>query len=66
MANKRFVISERGWDEQDNVCYENGLVFCEYEKLLDKCREYLSDDTARKQIAAKGYDIVKTRKMVLP
>lgn len=65
LANKKFVVSERGWDEEDNATYEPGLVFTEYSKLIETCREYVNLPEERNRIAEKGQEIVRSMKMDL-
>ena len=42
MANQCFVISERGWDDEENEKYEPGLVFSD--DLAASCSHWLASD----------------------
>lgn len=55
LANRRFVISERGNDPEleEPIC--NGLVLANYENLVEECVKYLNDDASRNEIAEKGF-----------
>ena len=63
MANKRFIISERGWDEEENSIYEGGVVFCDYENLITKSIECLSNNEYRKNVAINGQKIMRNNPM---
>lgn len=65
LANKKFVITERGWDDDDNKLYEPGVVFSEYSNLIDTCKHYINRDDERDRIASKGQDIVRGMPMDL-
>jgi len=58
LANRKFVISEEGKDEQEKD-FADGLVICPYEKIVENCMKYLADEKARKEIAEKGFEIIK-------
>jgi hypothetical protein len=62
LANRRFVISENGTDGDLETPYRTGLVFCDYEELIDCCRYYVSRETARRRIAATGYEAFRSRR----
>lgn len=61
LANNCFVISERGWDKEENEIYEPGLVFSEYRDIVDTCKYYLDRDYERAKIAIEGERIIKNR-----
>lgn len=61
LANKCFVISERGNDEVENMSYEDALVFVDYTDVVSTCIEYLSKD--REVIASRGREIIRARPM---
>ncbi len=59
LANRVFVISERGADPEEAARFEGGLVFCGYEQLASNCLRYLGDPRARQLIAASGHDLIR-------
>ena len=61
LANKCFVISERGSDDVENALYEGALVFSDYADIASKCIEYLTKD--REAIASRGREIIRARPM---
>ncbi|HTE39335.1 MAG TPA: hypothetical protein VK629_00810 [Steroidobacteraceae bacterium] len=54
LNNKCFVVSERA----DVDPYDGGVVFCEYDKIIECCETYLAPgmESERERIAAKGYE----------
>lgn len=65
LANKKFVITERGWDDEDNKAYEQGVIFSDYSDLIDTCKFYVNRDDDIERIAKKGQEIVRSMKMDL-
>ena len=61
LANKKFVISEIGQDDGLEKPYDEGMVFSTYKELIEKCMEYLKAEAPRKEIAEKGFDLIKQR-----
>ena len=61
MANGEFVISERGWDAEDNARYAHGLVFSAYEDIVENCQRFLKLEATylRTEIASIGAEIVR-------
>lgn len=59
LANKKFVVSERGWDDQDNALYSPGMAYADYDALIGTCRKYLRDANARQAIAEAGLAVVR-------
>ena len=59
LANKKCVLSEDSVDPD----FVGGLVFAPYDELVDACRVLLGDEEKRKQIAEKGFEIVRARTM---
>jgi spore maturation protein CgeB len=53
------VLSEDSVDPD----FVGGLVFAPYDELVDACRVLLGDEEKRKQIAEKGFEIVRARTM---
>jgi hypothetical protein len=60
MANKRFVISERGNDELLERPFEEGMVFVDYDSIVDGCLAYIEKPAERRKIADKGFQIFRT------
>ena len=61
LANEVFVISEKGGNPQEEEYFADGLVFSDYDNLLDCCLTYLEREKERKNIAQKGFDLMKNR-----
>ncbi|WP_330205252.1 tetratricopeptide repeat protein [Cyanobacterium sp. Dongsha4] len=57
LANRVFVISEKGNNFQEESYFQEGLVFCNYEDLVSTCIEYLKRERDRKIIAERGYNL---------
>lgn len=61
LANRRFVVSERGAEPADEAPYEGGLVFADYAGLIDACRRYVHRPAERAAIAARGEALMRAR-----
>lgn len=61
LANKCFVISEKGWDMDENKIYEGGVAFEEYSDFVEACKYYLARDYEREKIANEGFELIKKR-----
>ena len=61
LANKKFVISEVGQDDDLERPFDEGMVFSTHKELVEKCMEYLKDEAPRKEIAEKGFNLMKQR-----
>jgi hypothetical protein len=61
LANKKFVISECGQDHDLEKPFAKGMVFSPYQGLVEKCMRYVRDESSRKEIAEKGFDLMKRR-----
>lgn len=59
LANGAFVISERGWDDDDNVKYSPGLVYADPEDLVTACHYFLKNPDLRNDIAERGVALVE-------
>jgi len=55
LANKRAVVSERGADPALERDLQTGIAFAEYDELVDRCVELVSDDRVRYELAERGY-----------
>lgn len=60
LANRCFVVSERGRDVSLEQPLEGGLVFAPYEKLPETCMQYLVKPQERRAIAEAGFDAIRT------
>lgn len=61
MANKKCIVSETG---SGGERYNEGIVFVEYDGIVDCCVALLGDDHTRKAIAQKGFEIFSKRSQV--
>jgi len=61
LANKKFVISEVGQDDDLEKPFARGMVFSTYQELVEKCIEYLRKEHLRKEIAGKGFNLMRER-----
>lgn len=59
LANRRFVISETGADADMEAQFKDGVVFCEYNKLVNRCLHYLVEPKERKRIAEAGFELFR-------
>ena len=62
LANRCFVVSERGGDPDVEKQYEGAVVFAEYDSIVDSCVRYLADSAQRFRIAEKGLEIMSARR----
>ena len=58
LANRRAVVSERGYGHDD---FLDAVEFADYDKLADRCVELVRDDEARKRLAARGFEVMSGR-----
>ncbi len=63
LANRQFVISERGCDEQEEAEFAPGVVFVDYEDIVAACLAYLEEPAERNRIAEAGFEIMSQRNM---
>lgn len=61
LANRRFVVSERGSDPAEAADYAGCLAFSDYETLADTCEHYLAQPTERQRIADAGLERMRQR-----
>lgn len=59
LANKRFVVSEKGNDEELEGPLKEGLVFAPYDNIISACVSYLKEDHLRAEIAERGFSLIK-------
>jgi hypothetical protein len=62
MANRKFIISERGNDKQLEEPFEKGIWFCNYDEIVAACVGFLQEDGTRRAMASVGYRIMSSRK----
>jgi hypothetical protein len=62
MANKKFIVSERGNDQIMERPFEEGMVFSDYDSLVETCLHYLEKPSERNRIAASGFEIFSANK----
>ena len=61
LANRRFVVSERG----DHDPYGGGVIYSRYEDLVDTCLHHLRQMPERRQsFAERGYQALRAQNMV--
>jgi SAM-dependent methyltransferase len=61
LANRKFVISERGNDPTDEAPFVSGVVFADYEELVNTCLKFLTLPQDRRQIAEHGFNLMFQR-----
>jgi hypothetical protein len=61
LANRRFVISETGNDPDVEKDFADGMIFAEYERLVETCLDYLPRQARRRAIAKRGLDAMRRR-----
>lgn len=59
LANRKFVISELGQDEEIEKPFLHGVVFSDYKELVKRCMKYVKEERQRKEIAEKGFQLIK-------
>lgn len=59
LANRVFVVSERGSDATESARFEGGVAFCSYAQLASTCLHYLDNPPARDAIAAQGKALIQ-------
>jgi hypothetical protein len=63
LANRCFVVSERGLDLAGERPFEDGIAFVEYHELINTCLRYLADEQARKRTAHRGFELFAERRV---
>ena len=63
LANRCFVVSERGLDVAGERPYEEGIAFVEYRELVNTCLLYLADERARDRTASRGFELFAQRRV---
>jgi hypothetical protein len=62
MANKKFIVSERGNDEDLEQPFEKGIILADYEALVDECLTYVADAGKRNRISATGHEAFRSHR----
>lgn len=60
LANRCFVVSETGSDAGIESAFAGGVAFADYDRLVDTCLAYLRDPVGRRQVAARGFNIMSS------
>ena len=63
LANRRFVVSERGAESAEEAWFEGGVVFADYPRLVETCLRWLKHPDERRAVAAAGFERIRSRKM---
>jgi hypothetical protein len=64
LANRCFVVSERGSDPAGEQPFEGGVAFAAYADLVETCRRFLGDPSGRQRTAQRGFEIFSQRREV--
>ena len=61
LANKRAVVSEHSANPTLERDLASGIAFADYNGLVDRCVELVSDERARRELAERGYQAFSAR-----
>jgi hypothetical protein len=61
LANRCFVVSERGSDPAGEAPFADGVAFADYPRLTETCLKFLADPAARARVAAHGFAVIQQR-----
>lgn len=61
LANRRFVISERGCNPVEEAEFSTGVVFAGYDNLVNTCLDLLSSSEDRNRVAEEGFKLMSQR-----
>jgi hypothetical protein len=59
LANKKFVISEVGHDQEIEKFFAKGMIFSPYHHLVETCMAYLKKEDQRREIAEQGFNLIR-------
>ncbi len=59
LANKKFVISEVGHDQEIEKPFAKGMIFSLYHHLVEICMAYLKKEDQRREIAEQGFNLIR-------
>ncbi|MEM9534596.1 MAG: methyltransferase domain-containing protein [Cyanobacteria bacterium P01_E01_bin.45] len=62
LSNQKFVISEYCSDPVSTAEFADGIVFCDYEAIVDTCIEYLQQPEKREIVSQVGFELFRQRK----
>src|SRR5258706_15107614 len=57
LANRCFVLSESGLEKEMEAQFRDGVAFCAYDELAERCRYYLDHPQERQRIAEAGFEL---------
>ena len=60
LANRQFVISEQGNDQELERLFHGGVAFAPYENLVEECMKHLKEDSLRTEIAETGFSQIQS------
>lgn len=61
LANRKFIISEKGCNAEEEKEFSSGLILANYNQLVDHCLYYLKQPQKREEIAQQGFKIMSQR-----
>jgi hypothetical protein len=61
LANRRFVVSERGSEAAEDAAFSQGVVFADYDGLVNACVTYLARPEERQRVADMGFETMVRR-----
>lgn len=64
LANRRFVVSERGTDPAVEAEFAEGICFADYADIPAACAAHVSAADERRRIAERGFGIMQGRDLV--
>jgi hypothetical protein len=64
LANRRFVVSERGADPAVESEFADGILFADYDDIPAVCAAHVGAVDARRRIAERGFEIMRSRDLV--
>ncbi len=64
LANRKCIVSESGLDTTMEEPLKGGIAFASYDKLVERCLEYLRDNTKRIALAEKGFALFHAQSQV--
>lgn len=62
LSNRKAVVSELSPGSKVDSDVKGGLIFAEYDGLVEACRSLVSDDSRRSEVEIKGFSAFSSRK----
>lgn len=62
MANKKCIVSEYGADKELESPFYPGIKFCDYDKIIETCKQLLNEPEERKTLAEAGFNIFSEKR----